>query len=340
MQNKILIIGPAWVGDMVMAQGLFKLLKKQLPDAVIDVLAPAWSEPLLARMPEVAASMVMPLGHGKLALGERYRLGKNLRAKHYDQAIVLTNSFKSSLIPYFANIPQRTGWRGEMRWGLLNDVRYLDKKSLPLMLERYVALGLPADARLENNWVDAWHPELFSSRATQQAVLDKLQMPFPTRPVLVLCPGAEFGPAKRWPEEHFAAVANAKLAEDWDVWVLGSPKDAPVTQKIMELTQARCVNLTGNTSLQDAIDILALATAVVSNDSGLMHIAASVNKPVVALYGPTSPAHTPPLGNKARVLRTHLKCQPCKQRVCPLTHHLCMRELTAPSVLTALQELV
>jgi heptosyltransferase-2 len=340
MQNKILIIGPSWVGDMVMAQGLFKLLKKQMPDAIIDVLAPAWSEPLLARMPEIAASMIMPVGHGKLALRARYRLGKNLRAKQYDQAFVLTNSFKSALIPFFAKIPKRTGWRGEMRWGLLNDVRYLDKKNLPLMLQRYVALGLPANAMHAVGWVDAWHPALFSSRATQQAVLDKLQLPFPTQPVLVLCPGAEFGPAKRWPEEHFAAVANAKLAEGWDVWVLGSPKDAPVTQKILALTDNRCLNLTGNTSLQDAIDLLALATAVVSNDSGLMHIAASVNKPVVALYGPTTPEHTPPLGAQTRVLRTHLNCQPCKQRVCPLTHHLCMRDLTAPIVLNALKELV
>jgi heptosyltransferase-2 len=336
MQNKILIIGPSWVGDMVMAQGLFKLLKKTLPDASIDVLAPAWSEPLLARMPEVSASMIMPVGHGKLEWRERYRLGKNLRAKQYDQAIVLPNSFKSALIPFFAKIPKRTGWRGEMRWGLLNDVRYLNKKNLPLMLERSLALGLPAGDTLN---ADAWHPELFSCRETQQVVLDKLQLPFPTRPVLVLCPGAEFGPAKRWPESYFAEVANAKLAEGWDVWALGSPKDAPITKTIMELTQDRCVNLTGNTSLQDAIDLLALATAVVSNDSGLMHIAASVKKPVVALFGPTTPDHTPPLG-ASLVLRTSLKCQPCHQRECPLTHHLCMRELTAPAVLNALKELV
>jgi heptosyltransferase-2 len=341
MQNKILIIGPAWVGDMVMAQGLFKLLKKQMPTVSIDVLAPAWSEPLLARMPEVSASMIMPVGHGKLDWRERYRLGKNLRASHYDQAIVLPNSFKSALIPFFAKIPRRTGWRGEMRWGLLNDLRYLNKKSFPLMLQRYLALGLPASEIIrEDVGADEWHPELFSSPETQQAVLDKLHLPYPARPLLVLCPGAEFGPAKRWPEDYFAAVANAKLAEGWDVWVLGSPKDAPVTQKIMELTGNHCVNLTGNTSLQDAIDLLALATAVVSNDSGLMHIAASVKKPVVALYGPTTPEHTPPLGERARVLSTHLACQPCQQRECPLTHHLCMRDLTALSVLNALKELV
>jgi heptosyltransferase-2 len=335
MQNKILIIGPSWVGDMVMAQGLFKLLKKQRPDVTIDVLAPAWSEALLTRMPEVSASMIMPVGHGKINLHERYRLGKNLRAHRYDQAIVLPNSFKSALIPAFAKIPKRTGWRGEMRWGLLNDIRHLDKQKLPLMLQRYLALGVPANTTVNS---DEYTPELLSTADMQHAVLKKFQLTMTGNPVLVLCPGAEFGPAKRWPEESYAEVANAKLHEGWDVWVLGSTKDIPVTEKIIQMTNGKCINLTGNTSLQDAIDLLALATAVVSNDSGLMHIAAAVKKPVVALYGPTTATHTPPLNKQAIVLQTNLKCQPCKQRVCPLQHHRCMRDLDAARVLQAIDE--
>jgi heptosyltransferase-2 len=335
MEHKILIIGPAWVGDMVMAQSLFKRLWVLKPHAIIDVLAPLWSQPLLARMPEVSSSMIMPVGHGKLNLRERYRLSKNLRQQRYQQAIVLPNSFKSALIPFIARVPLRTGWRGEMRWGLLNDIRYLDKARYPLTAERYAALALTPDTDAE-----LLPPALFFSVETQTAVLKKLQMPPPTCPVLVLCPGAEYGPAKRWPENYYAEVANAKLAAGWDVWVLGSAKDSPVTEKILQLTGQRCVNLTGNTSLTDAIDLLSLATAVVSNDSGLMHIAAAVQKPVIALFGPTSPLATPPLISTATILQTRLPCQPCQQRQCPLQHHRCMRDLTPDSVLHAISETV
>jgi heptosyltransferase-2 len=336
MSSNILVIGPSWVGDMVMAQGLFRLLKKRHPQSIIDVLAPAWSQPILARMPEVSTSVVMPIGHGKLNLRERYRLGKSLRAKQYDQAIVLPNSFKSALIPFFANIPKRTGWRGEMRWLLLNDLRYLNKQDYPLMLQRYLALALPANEKVS---ADFEKPALSFSAQTQAAVLSKLQLAKSQRPILVLCPGAEFGAAKRWPEEHYAAVANAKLAEGWDVWVLGSPKDLPVTEKIMQLTQHQCINMTGNTSLEEAIDVLSMATAVVTNDSGLMHVAAGLNKPVVALYGPTSTAFTPPLNETAKVLQLDLACQPCFKRECPLLHHRCMRDLDAGKVLQAISEL-
>lgn len=336
MRNRILVIGPSWVGDMVMAQGLFRLLKMHQPQVVIDVLAPAWSQPLLSRMPEVSNSIVMPIGHGKLNLRERYRLGKSLRAKKYDQAIVLPNSFKSALIPFFAKIPVRTGWRGEMRWILLNDLRHLNKRHYPIMLQRYLALALPKNEMLGAQYVT---PELFSSAATQDAVLAKLQLKRSSRPVLVLCPGAEFGPAKRWPEEYYAEVANAKLTEGWDVWVLGSKKDSPVTEKIMQLTDQKCVNMTGNTSLEDAIDLLALASAVVTNDSGLMHVAAALSKPIIALYGPTSSRYTPPLNQQAKILQLKLNCQPCAKRECPLQHHRCMRELGSDQVLQAMSEL-
>ncbi len=138
---KILVIGPSWVGDMMMSQSLYRTLKAEYPSAEIDVMAPAWCRPLLARMPEVNQALAMPLGHGALALGERRRLGHALRANGYDRAYVLPNSFKSALVPFFANVPQRTGWRGEMRYGLLNDLRVLDKAAFPLMVQRYVALA-------------------------------------------------------------------------------------------------------------------------------------------------------------------------------------------------------
>jgi heptosyltransferase-2 len=318
MKNKILIIGPAWVGDMVMAQCLFKLLKQKNPAVEIDVLAPAWSEPLLARMPEVNQSFVMPLGHGVIDLKTRYTIGKNLRAQRYDQAIVLPNSFKSALIPFFARIPKRTGWLGEMRYGVLNDIRYLDKKRYPLMIERFMALGLNKGEVLSEPYPI---PEL------------RYQVSSDKRPILALCPGAEFGPAKRWPEDYYADVANAKLKEGWEVWLLGSQKDAVVTERIMALTDKRCVDFAGRTQLNEAVDLLAQATLVISNDSGLMHIAAALHKPLIALYGPTSASFTPPLHEKAKIINLSLKCQPCFQRDCPLTHHRCMRELTPNIVL-------
>jgi len=335
--NKLLIVGPAWVGDMVMAQCLFKLIKQRQPETQIDVLAPAWSLPLLARMPEVKNAIVMPLGHGQLDLKTRYRLGKQLRAAHYDQAMVLPNSFKSALVLWFARIPRRTGWRGEMRWGVLNDIRYLDKKRYPLMIERFMALALDKNEKLPANYP---LPELQISAASQQEALTNHHLTSPTHPVLALCPGAEFGPAKRWPEEYYAAVANAKLQEGWDVWLFGSPKDQETTNKIMQLTQNRCVNLSGKTSLAEAVDLLSLSTCVVSNDSGLMHIAAALRKPLVAVYGPTSPTFTPPLHDAAKILQLSLECQPCFQRECPLKHQRCMRDLLPQQVLTAMQQVV
>lgn len=333
MTNKILIVGPAWVGDMVMAQCLFKLLKQQQPDVVIDVLAPAWSLPLLSRMPEVASAIVSPFGHGQFSLRERYRLGKSLRHKKYNQAIVLQNSFKSALIPFFAKIPLRTGWRREMRYGLLNDLRNLDKARYPLMIERFMALGLPAKAMLPKEYP---LPALKMSPESVLTSLTKHGLSSSDLRVLALCPGAEFGAAKRWPVEYYAAVANKKLNEGWNVWLFGSAKDAEVTERIMLLTQRRCINLAGKTTLEEAVDLLSLATIIVSNDSGLMHIGAALQKPLVVPYGPTSAAFTPPLHQQARILTLALDCQPCFQRECPLKHHHCMQQLMPEKIIKAI----
>lgn len=332
--NKIVVVGPAWVGDMVMAQCLFKVIKQHNPNVIIDVLAPSWSLPLLARMPEVANAIVMPIGHGKLALAERYRLAKSLRDQ-YQQAIVLPNSFKSALIPLWAHIPLRTGWRGEMRYVVLNDVRKLDKVRYPLMIERFMALGLPANAALPKEYP---LPELIISSESQHAALAHHQLAITSVPILALCPGAEFGPAKRWPEEHYAAIANEKLQAGWQVWLFGSAKDQDSASKIMALTAQRCVDLTGQTQLEAAIDLLSLATVVVSNDSGLMHIAAALRKPLVAVYGPTSASFTPPLHDKAKIVSLSLPCQPCFQRTCPLKHHHCMQNLLPEQVSAAVRE--
>ncbi len=333
MNKKILIVGPAWVGDMVMAQCLFKLLKQRDPHVVIDVLAPAWSLPLLARMPEVSNAIVMSLGHGQLGLYERYRLAKRLRENKYDQAIVLPNSFKSALVLWWARIPVRTGWRGEMRYFILNDIRHLDKKRYPLMIERFMALGLNKNEKLPEVYP---LPDLNISPVSQRIALSNHQLINPVKPVLALCPGAEFGPAKQWPENYYADVANVKLEEGWDVWIFGSPKDHPVAERIREATGERAVNLAGKTKLEEAVDLLSLANVIVSNDSGLMHIGAALHKPLIAVYGPTSASFTPPLYKNAKVLSLKLDCQPCFQRTCPLQHHRCMQELKPAIVLATM----
>lgn len=338
--QKILVIGPAWIGDMMMAQTLFKLLKLRNPHVHIDVLASGWTRQLLARMPEVNSVIDMPLGHGTFGLGERRALGKSLIDKGYDQAIVLPNSFKSALIPFFARIPLRTGWRGEMRYGLLNDVRILDKKRYPLMVQRYAALALPKEAASLNDFP---FPELNIDAAQRPQLLTKFALQL-NRPLLILCPGAEYGPAKRWPEHYFAEVADEKIRAGWQVWLMGSAKDHPVADAIRKLLlddeRAHCYNLAGATSLGEAIELMACADAVLSNDSGLMHIAAALQKPLAVIFGSTSPDHTPPLTKQVSIISNQIECAPCFERECPKVHHKCLRELMPHQVLTALNALI
>ncbi|MHA6313176.1 MULTISPECIES: ADP-heptose--LPS heptosyltransferase RfaF [Pantoea] len=304
---KILVIGPSWVGDMMMSQSLYRTLKAEHPDAVIDVMAPAWCRPLLSRMPEVNQALAMPLGHGALEIGERRRLGKTLRASHYDRAYVLPNSFKSALVPFFAGIKRRVGWRGEMRYGLLNDLRVLDKAAFPLMVERYVALGYdtPVTSAQQLPQPLLW-PKLQVEEQEKIETAAQFQLSA-TRPIIGFCPGAEFGPAKRWPHYHYAALAQQLIAEGFQIVLFGSAKDRPTGEEIIaalpEEARAHCRNLAGETQLEQAVILLANCRAVVSNDSGLMHIAAALDRPLVALYGPSSPDFTPPLARQARVIR-------------------------------------
>ncbi|MBG5921243.1 MULTISPECIES: ADP-heptose--LPS heptosyltransferase RfaF [Providencia] len=306
---KILVIGPSWVGDMMMSQSLYRTIKAQYPQAQIDVMAPQWCRPLLAKMPEVNAAIPMPLGHGTLAIGERRQLGLSLRHNGYDQAIVLPNSFKSALVPFFAKIAKRTGWRGEMRYGLLNDLRILDKSAFPLMVQRYVALAY--DKHTIHSAADIPEPILWPKLVVnEQEVTDAMNV-FSidtTRPIIGFCPGAEFGPAKRWPHYHYAALAEQLISEKgYQVLLFGSQKDHDVGEEIRaSLTDSaneHCSNLAGKTSLEQAVSLIASCQAVISNDSGLMHIAAALGKPLVALYGPSSPDFTPPLSHQAEVIR-------------------------------------
>jgi heptosyltransferase-2 len=338
--NKILVVGPSWVGDMVMAQSLFITLKAGDPTCRIDVLAPAWTFPLLDRMPEVSKSIAMPLTHGQLGLGERFNLGKRLRAEGYTQAIVLPNSWKSALVPFLAAIPHRTGYIGECRWGLLNDARKLDKQKLTMTVQRFVALALPKNASQPPDYPV---PAIPIEPVRQAAAAAKFQVKTGGN-ILALCSGAEFGPAKRWPAEHFAELARKKIEDGWQVWLFGSEKDRTVTAEINQKANGLCVDFAGRTKLDEAVDLLSLAHAVVSNDSGLMHLAAALDKPLIAIYGSSDPGFTPPLHAKAQVVSLHLDCAPCFKRICPLypeghpDHARCLSGISPAQILALLPE--
>jgi heptosyltransferase II len=327
MPGKILVLGPAWVGDMVLAQSLFKTLKANNPICTIDVAAPAWTLPLLERMPEVSGKIALPFKHGELAFWQRINFGKSLKKAGYTQSIILTNSFKSALLPWAAGIPKRTSFLGEMRYGLVNDVRPLDKTKLKKTVERFVALGLDKNQNLPENIPN---PQLSTNAeaawilACSLGVKNNKSKDF-NHKILGLCPGAEYGEAKRWPAEYYAEVATEALKNGWQVLLFGSDKDVPVTMKINQLCQNKCLDLGGKTKLGEAIDLMGLCEVVVSNDSGLMHIAAALNKKLIAIYGSSDPHHTPPMSSKAVIEYLALNCSPCFKRECPLTGEAYMR---------------
>jgi heptosyltransferase-2 len=301
----ILVVGPSWVGDMVMSQSLLLRLKADHPDCRIDVLAPDWCRPVLARMPQVSQAIAMPVGHGALQWDVRKKVAAQLAVNDYDQSITLPNSLKSALVPWMAKIAKRTGWRGEMRYGLLNDIRKLDKQAFPLMVQRYIALAESAK-RTADELKPLISPVLAVDIEQQQAVFDRFSIQS-NEDVIAFCPGAEFGPAKRWPHYHFATLASLLIKEGKRIICLGSAKDTVAIEEIKALLSKdelqQFVDVSGKTSLTEAIDILAKANHIVSNDSGLMHIGAAVATPMIALYGPTSPDFTPPLSDKAEVIR-------------------------------------
>ena len=334
VDDRILIAGPAWVGDMVMAQSLFKVLRAQSPQAKIDVVAPPWSEPLLARMPEVRRAVPLHVGHGELKLGERLRTGRSLRGERYTHAIVMPRSLKAALVPFFASIPLRTGFRGEMRYGLLNDVRRLDQAQLDQTVKRFMALGLPRGAELPEPpypslEIDAQNRERFAGR------LDAGQ-----RDVVALMPGAAYGPAKCWPLDYFGELAAALAHHGTAVVVLGSKGEHAVGEQIRQAGGDGVFNLCGETRLEETVDILSLARAAVTNDSGLMHVAAAAGTHVIAIYGSSSAAFTPPLTANKTIVSLGLDCSPCFERECPLGHLRCLREITPADMLIHVQSVL
>jgi heptosyltransferase II len=305
-----------------MAQPLLARLRASRPEGPgatrIEVLAPPWVAPVARRMSEVDEVIEADLRHGALQPAERWRLGRRLRERAYDLAVVLPNSWKSALVPFFAGIPLRAGYAGELRHGLLNRV-YKERREREPMALHYARLA-------ERPGIEPELPLPFP-RLTKKENGTAARFGISGR-YTVLCPGAEYGPAKRWP--FFRELAEKLEAQ---VVLLGSPAD----RKEAEHIPGR--NLVGETTLDEAIDLIAGAAMVLSNDSGLMHVAAAAGTPQVALFGSSSPEHTPPMSALARVLWLKIECSPCYQRVCPLGHFNCMNGLSVERVLAEVRSL-
>lgn len=328
---KLLVVGPSWVGDMVMAQSLYKALREHDAAVTIDVLAPGWSLPVLARMPEVRRGIELAVGHGELGLGTRRAAARRLRAEGYGRAIVLPRSLKAALVPFLARVPVRTGFRGEWRYGLINDMRPFDPARLNQTVLRFVALGAPDAA---SPLPPVLPPVLESDAANLGAVAQRLGLDL-ARPAVALMPGAEYGPAKRWPAVYFAELASALLNANCAVWILGSAKEQPLGREIAARAGAHAElhDLTGATSLADVVDLLSAARVAVTNDSGLMHVAAAVGTHVAAIYGSSSPTFTPPLTDAKTIFYANLDCSPCFERACPLHHLNCLKGIRVDAVL-------
>lgn len=317
---------------MVMAQALYKALFSDSTPAEIHVVAPAWSRPLLTRMPEIKKVIGLDTAHGELGLGKRIKLGRQLRSENYTQALVLPRSFKSAIVPWAAKIPRRVGDKGEYRYGLLTHMFPANKNKAIANVCNYL--------RYINIETDVAHvkqklaPRLTVDIDNQQTLLRGNNISKDV-PLIACMVGAEYGPSKQWPAEHFAALIDMLGEQELQVCILGSAKDRPQSEKIQSLCKHSVINLCGKTTLTDVIDLLAVCRVAVSNDSGLMHIAAAVDVPVVATYGGTTPTYTPPLHTRAKVFYLNLACSPCWQRTCQYHHYRCLKDILPQNVLAA-----
>ena len=342
--QSILIIAPNWIGDAVSTQPLLANLKVLYPDSKIDILASNWVAPVYRACSEVHEVIEAKFEHKKLQWNLRKEIAKEIEAKNYQACFVLPNSFKSALIPWLANIPFRIGYRGELRFGLINlALDNPSKVNRPPMVEHYLVLSqlLKDDESIP---LDKFAPKLNVSGAAKQQVGQKLQDANINRDsIYAICPGAEYGPSKRWPTEHFAVLAQQLIKQNSNnqIVLLGSKSDYSLSQEIT--SQSKLVsnihNWCGNTSLDEAIALIGMSKAVVSNDSGLMHIAAALQIPQVAIFGSSDPAHTPPLSDRAKIMWLNMSCSPCHKRVCPLGHLRCLKDILPEQVLATLNTL-
>lgn len=330
---RILVIGPSWVGDMVMAQSLIINLKNKYKDSLIDVLIPQWASGVVERMSEVRQVITHNFKHKELSLYKRYLLGKSLRANKYDQVYVLPKTIKSAIPAFAAKIPERIGYLGEHRYGLLNDIRDFDANKLNQTVKRHAALAFEKNE-------EAYYPRpKLTPNISNQKLLLKTYALKPGKVRIGLVPGAEYGEAKQWPLDYYSKLASTCLRSNMDVVIFGSPKETSKANKIQQ--ENPCViNTCGRTTIEDAVDLIDAMDVVVANDSGLMHVASALSTSVVAIYGSTSPDYTPPLSNSASILYKDLSCSPCNKKICPLTHHNCMKKIFPEDVFSQINKYI
>jgi heptosyltransferase II len=325
--SPILVVPYMWIGDFVRCHSVVGLLRTRFPNRPVDILATPLCAPLADYMPGVRQSIIADLPRSQLALAKQRAVAERLKREGYGTALVMPSTWKSTLAPFLAGIPERIGWVGEGRFVLLNDARW-GRLKLPRMVDQCAALALPRGTALPAEWPK---PEL--KVPADEITAWRRKHSLTAQPAVALAPGA-VGPAKRWTTDGYTALTRRLLADGFTVWVLGGPGEKAAAQAIVGDTEAR--DLTG-TDLREAIVALAAATAAVSNDSGLLHVAAAVGTPTVGIFGPTSPWHWAPLNPLAATIqaKTELSCRPCHKPVCRFGHHHCMTEITPDEVYLA-----
>ncbi|MBX9775446.1 MAG: lipopolysaccharide heptosyltransferase II [Xanthobacteraceae bacterium] len=324
----ILLVPYMWIGDFVRCHTVVRLINQRHPSRPVDVLSTAMVSPLADYMPGVRKAIVVDLPRKRLALSHHWALAQRLKAEGYGQALVMPRTWKSALAPFLAGIEQRTGFAGEARMGLLNDLRW-GERALPRMIDRCVALTMP---RGEQAPADLPHPQLDVPANEVVAWRQRNGLTDDRRRAVALAPGA-VGPSKRWTTEGFAELARRLTVEGMQVWILGGPGEKELAAAIAGVNQANARDVTGP-DLRNAILALAAADVAVSNDSGLLHVAAAIGTPSIGIFGPTSPWHWAPLNPLAAVVETatELSCRPCHKPTCRMGHHQCMRDIAADRV--------
>jgi heptosyltransferase-2 len=329
--SPILVVPYMWIGDFVRCHSVIKLLNARFPECPVDVLSTTLCAPLTDYMPGLRRAIVVDLPRSRIAVKEQLALARRLKRENYGSALIMPRTWKSALAPFLARIPERTGFVGEMRFALLNDLRYGERR-LPRMVDRCAALALPAAAALPAEWP---LPELNVARAETEAWRRQHGLA-PDRPAVALAPGA-VGPSKRWPASAYATLARRLIADGFAVWVIGGPEEKSLAAEIIGDTTAR--DLTGH-DLRNAILAQAAAAVAVSNDSGLLHVAAALGTPAIGIFGPTSPWHWAPLNSLAATIesKTKVECRPCHKPVCRVVHHRCMRDIPPDQVFAAVRQ--
>ena len=333
-QSPILLVGPSWVGDMVMAASLVAAIRARFPGRPVDVLAPPAALPIATLIEGVRNAIPLGFGHGQFGLTGRWKIGRSLKSAGYGTAIVLPRAFKAAIPPFAARIPERIGYAAEGRSILLTDARNDADRKTARTIDRFVALAGPAGQSPVSPRPRLQQPDVGPADLAGRFGLAS------DRPVLGLCPGAEYGPAKQWPAAKFAALAQLAVEAGYRVRLFGGPKDKTISAEIARLAGVPVDDLSGKTSLIEAAALLGRCDAVVSNDSGLMHVAGALDRPLVVVYGSSSEAMTPPTAPNAEVVSIELSCRPCFKRECPLGTLACLEGIEAQRVFAAVQRVI